>query len=60
MTHCTYQEHWTQCHTLPAPSPISGEAKGPFPSCVPLRRFPHQRVRSRPLFLVGLLLSGLS
>ena len=34
MTHCTHQEHWALCHTLPAPSPTSGEAKGPFPSGV--------------------------
>jgi hypothetical protein len=34
-------------------------ARGEVP--LPLRRFPHQRVRaSQPLCLVGLLLSGLS
>ena len=34
--------------------PHQWRSQGPLP----LRRFPHQRVRSGPLFLVGLLLSG--
>jgi hypothetical protein len=44
--------------TSPLPPPAASEAKGPSPSGVSPRRFLHQRVRSRLMFLVSLLLLG--